>query len=420
MRTLDRRHHSHPLLDFAIDGNVGMWNENAGTVYNAREYRRLLERLMGYDVVATPGTGSGGIFRSGDLAVSQRGAGANMSVDVALGAAYVDNNASSTGGGYFVYSDAVVNVPITASDPTNPRKDLIGVAVRDTEYAGATNDAQVTVITGTAAGVPSEPSVPATYHGWVTLALVDVAAAAASITNANITNRRRTMTALGGTIVVDTEATLPTTNLWNGMVALVLAHSSYNNAAVVVARIGGAWVPWKRLDSFSTIAGEQVLLAESNPSGTGSVTLWNASLTGIRMLVLDWFGSTTNGAEQPFYLRLNNDSAVNAYRTEIEYSSNGGAASTYAADLTGARLGQMVRTGGSRIAHGVARWPVDAFQGKIGITHQSAQHIPGTVYQIEQGASVWQNGATVSRVDAVIAAGNYTSGSKLLLYGIRA
>src|SRR4051812_21268268 len=64
-----------------------------------------------------------------DLAVSQRGAGANMSVDVAIGRALyqITNSHLTPSKTYKVYhdSDAVENVLIAAADATNPRIDII-------------------------------------------------------------------------------------------------------------------------------------------------------------------------------------------------------------------------------------------------------------------------------------------------------
>lgn len=209
----------------AIDGAVANYNENAGSVVNARELRRQFDRLMmSWDVrthggSASSGTGNGGVCRhygaatTGDLAVIQRAAGANMSVDVLLGGAMVGGTESAHQGEYFVYNDASANVVITAADGSNPRKDLIGIQIRDTEYSGANNDARILVITGTAGAVPAEPSVPANF---VTLALVDVPAAAASIVTGNITDRRRTIAALGG-VTSCTSTTRPTVGLWDGM-----------------------------------------------------------------------------------------------------------------------------------------------------------------------------------------------------------
>lgn len=203
----------------AIGDSVAQWIENAGAVNNARDYRRLLDRMMmGWDVrtsggIATEGTANGGVARSGDLAVTERGAGANMSVDVALGGAVVGGTESAHQGDYFVYNDAAVNVTITPADGTHPRIDIIGIRVRDSEYSGAVDDTAITVVTGTAAAVPAEPTLP---ENWLTLARVDVPAADTAITNSQITDRRRRLAALGG-ITVCTSATRPTVGLWEGL-----------------------------------------------------------------------------------------------------------------------------------------------------------------------------------------------------------
>jgi hypothetical protein len=196
----------------AIDNGVGLWNENAGAVYNAREYRRFLERMMGYDVITTPGTGSGGTFRPTDLAPTQAGT-PNMTVLVAAGAVYVEGSESATQGGYFVYNDAQTVVTVPAANATNPRIDIIGVRIEDSEYSGANNTAAIVLVSGVAAASPVEPTLPANF---MTICRVDVAASAVSITNANITDRRRRMAAVGG-IIPCTSTTRPSVSLWEGM-----------------------------------------------------------------------------------------------------------------------------------------------------------------------------------------------------------
>jgi hypothetical protein len=105
-------------------------------------------------------------------AVTQRGAGANMSVDVAAGTVSILGvTAIVVAGG---------NVVITAADATNPRIDLIV-----SDGAGA-----LTATAGVAAAVPLMPA-PAASR--VVLAAVYVPANAASILDANITDKRVTI-----------------------------------------------------------------------------------------------------------------------------------------------------------------------------------------------------------------------------------
>ena len=143
--------------------------------------RQVLSSLVCEEGIALGASGGG------DLAVTQRGAGANMSVDVASGNAFVQGDTVGWQGMYHVSNDATENITIPAADPTNPRIDLIVAQVRDSQYAGATDDWSLDVVSGTAAPAPVAPATPASA---LVLAHVAVAASAASIVNANITDMR--------------------------------------------------------------------------------------------------------------------------------------------------------------------------------------------------------------------------------------
>lgn len=297
----------------AVDGSVGLWQENSGNVYNAREYRRLLERLMGFDVVATPGTAAGGVFRPSDCAVSQRGAGANLSVDVAIGAAYVDGSQSSVQGGYFVFNDAIVNIAISPADPVNPRIDLIGVRVRDTEYTAGSNDTAFIVVQGTPAGVPAEPTVPSNF---VTLARVDVAALAASIVNANITDRRRRMSALGG-MVVCTSATRPTTNLWEGQAIWETdtdKRQIYDGASW--RPVGNIWVCTSSTRPPAPFEGEQIIETDTDRLLVYDGAAW------IRTNQYSAAGRTGVTATRATNLNVNNTTVTQVTFTAVTFQSD--------------------------------------------------------------------------------------------------
>lgn len=207
----------------AIDNDIGMFNENAGAVYNAVEYRRFFDRMMGWDArawggTASSATGNGGVCRhygsatTGDLAVIQRVAGADMSVDVLLGGCMVCGTLDANQGNYFVFNDATVNVPIDTAHASWNRYDIVGVQIDDTGYGGASDSAAITVIKGTAAASPSEPTLP---DNFLPLARVTVEAAVTSIVTAKITDRRRMLSALGG-VTVCTSTTRPSVGLWAG------------------------------------------------------------------------------------------------------------------------------------------------------------------------------------------------------------
>lgn len=130
-----------------------------------------------------------GVCGAGHLAVSQSATPA-MSVDVAAGSAFITGTASALQGPYNMVNDASVTLAIAAADATNPRRDLVIAQIRDDTYDGSGfRDARLTVVTGTPAASPSDPSLSAHPNALV-LARVSVAALASTITNANITDLR--------------------------------------------------------------------------------------------------------------------------------------------------------------------------------------------------------------------------------------
>lgn len=192
--------------------------------YTAAMDRRLL--MSGFD--ARPGV----VPRTAtltDLKVSQRGAGANMSVDVAEGSVVVMGTEATYQGMYYGENQGTLNVVVTAANATNPRRDLIVARVSDAQYSGAANTFTIEIVTGTAAASPVDPTVPANCQ---VLARVAVAANASSITNANITDLRTAYTAVTGSAVIGnqvratglggvlvcTSAQRPTVGLYEGLV----------------------------------------------------------------------------------------------------------------------------------------------------------------------------------------------------------
>lgn len=154
--------------------------------YDAIDVRRL---------ATDPGLGEG-VPTYGTYRVSQRGAGANMSVDVNMDDfAYVRGDAVSFQGIYKVAPhSATINETITAADATNPRIDRVVLEVKDTQHdASGSSLAQTRVIAGTPTGgatldnLTGAGSVPSSA---LLLADVLVAATDTSISNSEIRDRR--------------------------------------------------------------------------------------------------------------------------------------------------------------------------------------------------------------------------------------
>lgn len=125
-----------------------------------------------------------------ELKVSPRGAGANMSVDIALGRAVVAGDDAANQGSYLLRSTALENRAIGAAPGSNSRIDLVVAQVRDANVTGGvSSDWDIVVIPGVVAPTPTAPAVPNTA---IPLAQVLVAAGTVSIDAAKITERRGT------------------------------------------------------------------------------------------------------------------------------------------------------------------------------------------------------------------------------------
>lgn len=121
------------------------------------------------------------------LAVVQRAAGANMSVDIGGGVVWVRGDDSSVQPTYRCYNDSTVNLAVAAAHATLGRVDRVVAEVRDASFSGVSTDWRLRVITGTPSGSPTAPAEP---NNAITLATVSVPAVATSITTARITDAR--------------------------------------------------------------------------------------------------------------------------------------------------------------------------------------------------------------------------------------
>lgn len=133
---------------------------------------------------------NGGVLTAGEMTVTQQGT-PNMSVVLGPGRAKVPGNAVSAPGGlnfttqamYDVLNDAATTLTVAASDPVNPRYDLVYLAARDAFYSGALNQAVALIATGTPAASPVTPALPLNA---IAIGLLSVAANSTSIVSANI------------------------------------------------------------------------------------------------------------------------------------------------------------------------------------------------------------------------------------------
>lgn len=167
------------------------------------------------------------------LNLSQRAAGANMSVDIAAGDAFVRRSDGSYA--HPVFNDAVYNLVISAADGANPRRDIVVIYVDyavtpSTAVSNNTNGVvKIKVVNGTPAGSPVDPS-SATIQASVgagnpysILARVRVPAGQTSISNSLIDDLRTMITS---------NATVALSKIKGGSTAGVLKTDASGNVTV--------------------------------------------------------------------------------------------------------------------------------------------------------------------------------------------
>jgi hypothetical protein len=235
-----------------------------------------------------------GVVRPGDFAVTQNGT-PNMSVNVAAGGAFIRGTQNANQGAYHVWNDGTVNLPISAADVTNGRRDLVIAQVRDSAYSGADDDARITVVTGTPAAVPADPSL-ASFPNALVLARITVAAGDTAINTADITDLRPVANQIGKIPTFDTSA-LATT----AIPSPVDGQAYYLNSGT--ATEGPLWwngsayrLPWSQpwgvmahFQTTSTYARSSTTLAEINTAYRLTI-----NATANRLLKFTFTGNYSN------------------------------------------------------------------------------------------------------------------------------
>ena len=225
-----------------LQGGVG-----ASPGYSAISVRRIL----------FAGPIQEGVIDSQSYEVSQRAAGANLSVDIAANSgngAVVQGDSVTAQGLYFVPPhSAVINETVSAADATNPRIDRVVLEVLDDTHAGGgSNLARVRVITGTPTGgatldnLSGIAALPSSAHQ---LANVLVPALDTTISNSQIRDRRKwargaqkivqktatggvtTTSALSGTASVDSTTLSRRLELSGVPIRVSLQMTAYNSSA---------------------------------------------------------------------------------------------------------------------------------------------------------------------------------------------
>lgn len=138
----------------------------------------------------------GGLCSPTDLTITQTGT-PSMAVTIGVGRCWIPGTQiSNVVGGqfstqamYYTENESAVTATVAPSNASNPRIDMVYVAVQDSQYSGASNQISPTfIVTGPPASGASWPTnAPAIPNNAIALGYITVRAASPSILNSDIT-----------------------------------------------------------------------------------------------------------------------------------------------------------------------------------------------------------------------------------------
>lgn len=369
-----------------------------------------------------------GVCASGDMAVAQNGT-PNMSVNVAAGQAVIDGSENTVlQGSYIVTNDAVVNKAVAASDPTNPRNDLVIAKVQDALYSGGTTAWSIAVVTGTPAGSPVDPAIP---NNAIPLARVRVDATVTTIVNAKITDLRVGVqgalfpTATGWTLWDSTAALKNIAVTDAGAVALRNPALTLPPSVGGIVPPGGGSVPIKIDDIL-------VGTDPRYPAATAQITFLNTSNvgtnllpTGFRHLLIEWYArGDTVALTTSLNLRFNNISTNTYDWQNQQFRGTAAVAPTEGLTTSLIQLAVIPAASATTNYFGSGEVKVRHYTGTVG----SKPVIGSSQYSLDDSTNdqiaaifngKWRTTATaITRVDLIPGAGNFLAGSLFTLWGI--
>lgn len=374
-----------------------LWLQNAAGGYPARVDRLLVSSLLTEGIIDVA---------AGELRVAQRAAGANMTVDIAPGRCVINGEQVADQGRYLCRSTAVENRAVAPAPASGSRTDLVVARVYDSTVAGVRDELALEVITGPAGG-----AVPATPSDAVVLAEIAVAAGTASITDAMITDRRRTTTpavphsrlidAKGDLLVGSADDTLARLAP-SGVVGRVLTEDP-------AEPLGVKWA--------TGAAGGMEPLGEVNLAAAASIIEFTAiPQTYAHLMLVGQLRGTAATLQVDPYLRVNGSAAA-SYTYHLARFT--GTTSTITS-TAGSSTWHDVRVLGGNAAAGLfstyrvflPNYANATFQPAVDIVAQD--YLDNTLLGGHFASAV-----AVTAISLALASGSYAAGSRVSLYGLK-
>jgi hypothetical protein len=154
-------------------------------VTTGQEFRQMIRHLLNVVDVG----GAQGVIAANSMQVTQRGAGANLSVDISNGGAFVVGDDITNQGTYHCWNDATVNVAGLTVPGAGTFHHRIILQIEDHlansgAWTAGTYTAVFLALLDTGGGLPAEP------NSAITLATIDIPSGSPSVTNSMINDFR--------------------------------------------------------------------------------------------------------------------------------------------------------------------------------------------------------------------------------------
>lgn len=368
--------------------------QNAGATHTAEQMREWFQDLILGNTAANTLIGRGGVHSSRGFALQVTQTGSpSMAVIVKSGQAFIPGSEGSKQGTYAVLNDADVTLSITAAHATLNRIDIVCFKVQDSAYSGGVNSSSLVVVTGTPASSPAAPSAPANS---ITVAQVFIGAAVSSIVNANITDTRFYLAAVGGRILARSTAR-PAAN------TIPVGTEIYetDTAKVFITPDGGTtWV-----DDTSNYRARQIL------GGTTATVTFSSIPSTLRSLRL-YVRANGNVAVATIKMTINGSGAANYSYQQIGQNNTASITPEVFSGQTSSGIGIIESTGFAISSVVFTRWDVST---ELGWTHHNVSR--GSAYTRIGGGFFTGAGPYTSLALSCDSGGSFTAGSVFELEG---
>jgi hypothetical protein len=167
-------------------------------------------------------------------------------------------------------------------------------------------------------------------------------------------------------------------------------------------------------------AGGRTLLATATPSGTGTVSF--TSISGsYKKITIEWVARSTQAAtHENMVIAFNTDTTDANYRYTRVYAYGPGTTGGSGGD--GRVVCEVPGSSAPNNSPSAGQMDIDLYAATT--FNKVANHVnayrrdDSAIYMLtEKGSLEWENTAAITRIDLVLAAGNFVAGSEFRLYG---